>query len=73
MQSKRFTFNSADYKKILLNAVTFSAPALIVFLTAIQSGVPVKDALYAVYLFVLNVAVDMLKKYVKGSRSNPKL
>jgi len=62
--SKRFALNKQDVRKWLINTAVFLAPALLVFLTAIQSGVPVKQALLAVYTYLLNVAIDLLKKFV---------
>jgi len=63
-KSKRFSLNKKDVKKWAKNTLTFLAPALIIFLTAIQSGVPIKEALYSIYLWGLNVAIDLLKKFV---------
>lgn len=62
--SKRFSLNKEDVLKWAKNTLTFLAPALIIFLTAIQSGVPIKEALYSIYLWGLNVAIDLLKKFV---------
>ena len=68
MESKRFSLNQEDVKKVLSNSLVFLAPMLLVFLTAIQAGVPLKDAMYAVYLYGLNVLIDLLKKYVAGGK-----
>lgn len=65
MESKRFSLNKEDVLKWAKNTLTFLAPALIIFLTAIQSGVPIKEALYSIYLWGLNVAIDLLKKFVQ--------
>lgn len=65
MMSKRFTLNKEDVKKWAINTLTFLAPALIIFLTAIQAGVTVKEALYAIYLWGLNVSIDLLKKFIQ--------
>lgn len=64
--SKRFTLNKEDVTKWLTNTAIFLAPALLVFLTAIQAGMPVKQAMLAVYTYLLNVVIDLLKKYVSG-------
>ena len=64
--SKRFELNSADIKKWLTNAAIFFAPALLVFLMAIQSGTAPKEALYLVYLWLLNSSIDLLRKFVAG-------
>lgn len=63
--SKRFELNKEDLKKWAKNTLTFLAPALIIFLTAIQAGVPVKEALYSIYLWGLNVSIDLLKKFIQ--------
>jgi len=63
--SKRFSLNKEDLLKWGKNTLVFLAPALIIFLTAIQSGVPVKEALYSIYLWGLNVSIDLLKKFVQ--------
>lgn len=64
--SNRFTLNRADVEKWVKNAATFLAPAALIFLVAIQSGVPLKDALLAVYTWGLSTAIDLLRKYIAG-------
>jgi hypothetical protein len=66
MQSKKYTLNAEDKAKILKNAQLFLLPALLVFLTAIQQGMPVKQALISVYLWALNTLIDVIKKYTQG-------
>jgi hypothetical protein len=66
MVSKRFTLNKEELLKVGKNALIFLAPALIIFLTAIQSGVSLNDSLYAVYLWGLNTAIDLLRKFSEG-------
>lgn len=63
--SKRFSLNNEDIKKWANNTLVFLAPALIIFLTAIQTGVPIKEALYSIYLWGLNTSIDLLKKFVQ--------
>jgi len=62
--SKRFQLNSADIKKWLTNAAIFFAPALLLFLTSIQAGTPYEQAIYLVYLWLLNSSIDLLRKFV---------
>lgn len=64
--SKRFTLNKDEVKKWATNTFIFLAPALFVFLTAIQSGISVKDSLNVLYLWGLNVAIDFLKKFISS-------
>jgi len=63
--SKRFSLNNEDIKKWANNTLVFLAPALIIFLTAIQTGVSIKEALYSIYLWGLNTSIDLLKKFVQ--------
>jgi hypothetical protein len=64
--SNRFTLNKTDLLKWGKNALIFLAPALIIFLTAVKSGADIKDALFLVYLWGLNVIIDLLRKFVAG-------
>lgn len=68
MQSKKNSLNKFDWKRWGLNTLTFLAPAVLIFLTAIQAGVPVKDALFSIYLWALNVAIDLTRKFIEGSK-----
>jgi hypothetical protein len=47
------------------NTMLFFAPAALVFLTVIQSGGTLEDAFIAIYLWMLNTAIDLLKKFLK--------
>lgn len=62
--SKRFTLNKNDMRKWAVNSLIFLAPFILVFLLAIQEGKNVTDALYVLYLYALNVAIDLLKKFI---------
>ena len=66
MISKKFSFNKEEIIKVSKNALIFLAPALLIFLTAIQNGVPIKQALYSVYLWSLNTVIDLIRKYTEG-------
>lgn len=68
MITKRFNLNIDEVSKVAKNSLIFLAPALIAFFTALQSGVPIKDALYVVYLWALNTAVDLLRKFTEGRK-----
>lgn len=65
-QSNKFNLNSADIERVAKNALIFFAPAAILFLTAIQAGSSVQDAASVLYLWGLNTAIDLLRKYVAG-------
>jgi hypothetical protein len=68
MVSKRFDLTMEDAEKWVRNSLIFLAPAMIVFLTAIQSGTPFEEALKVVYLYGLNVTIDLLKKFVSENK-----
>lgn len=65
MNSGRFTLNQYDWAKWGKNAAIFFAPALLILLVALQNGVPMHDALIAVYGWGLNTAVDLLRKFIQ--------
>lgn len=67
MDSKKFTLNKEDLQKWLYNSFVFSAPFLLVFLLAIQQGKSIQDALYVLYLYALNVTIDLLRKFTAGN------
>jgi hypothetical protein len=64
--SKKGQFNRADLERVTRNALIFSAPALIVFLTQIQSGSTIAEASAAIQVWVLGVAIDALRKLNTG-------
>lgn len=66
--SKSFSLNNEDVKKWLKNAIIFAAPFSLVFLVAIQQGSDLKDALNIVYLYGLNVAIDLIRKFVASNK-----
>jgi hypothetical protein len=65
--SERFSLNKEDVKKWLKNAALFFAPALLVFLIAIEAGTPREEALYLVYLWALNVLIDLTRKFLASN------
>lgn len=67
VESPKFTLNKNDVEKWARNSAIFFAPFALVFLLAIQSGTPVKQALLAVYLYGLNVTIDLLRKFIDGN------
>lgn len=54
----------ADYQKWVKNTLIFLVPALIVFLTALLNGATLQQASVAIYLWLLNSTIDLLKKWV---------
>lgn len=67
-QSKKFSLNSEDAKRVLKNAAIFLAPALLIFLVQVQGGVAMSEALNAVYLWGINTAIDLLRKFIAGTK-----
>ena len=67
MESKKNSLNRQDLINWWRNTLTFLIPALIVFLTAVSTGVSIDKALIAVYLRWLNTMIDLLKKYQKDN------
>lgn len=68
MISKQNKLISQDMVRWAKNTLIFFAPALIIFLSAIQTGTPVKEAAYLIYLWGVNVAIDLLKKFVETTK-----
>lgn len=66
-QSISGQLNKQEKNKWIENTTKYGVLALIVFLTAIQNGVAWQQALYLVYLWGLNVALDLLTKYSQGT------
>lgn len=53
-----------DIKRALYNSAKFAAPLLLVMLFALQAGTPWKDALLLVYGAALQLAIDLLTKFI---------
>jgi len=65
-QSKKWTLNKTDLQKWGRNTLIFSAPLLIIFLTELQKGRTIGEALPLVYAALINVVLDFLKKLYTG-------
>ena len=64
--SKQWKFNRADLERVTRNALIFSAPALIVFFTQIQTGASIPEAFAAIQVWILGVVIDILRKFQAG-------
>lgn len=64
MESPRFTLNREDVQKWAKNAIVFFAPALLLFLVSIQAGKSVQEAAQVLYLWGLNTAIDLTRKFI---------
>lgn len=65
-QSKKGQFNRADFERVSRNALIFLAPALIVFLTQLQTGSTFTEAFAAIQVWILGVAIDFIRKFSAG-------
>ncbi len=66
MLSRRFELNRADWKRWGKNALIFLGPTLIVLFTSISEQIPKDWAFGAVLLYLLNLALDLLRKFLAG-------
>jgi len=63
--SQKWRLVPEDWQKFGKDALIFSIPALIVFLTVLQSGGTVEEAGVAVYTWILSMAINLLQKLAK--------
>lgn len=66
--SKKMTLNSQDFVQVARNSFIFAAPALLVFLTTFQATHNFQMAAVAIETWVINTAVDLLRKFVAGGK-----
>src|SRR3990167_8952896 len=66
--SEKFDWDSVA--KWLKNALIFSSPALIVFLTSLSNGDDFQIAVKLLYVAGINALIDFLRKY-KGKKNSP--
>lgn len=64
--SDRFTLNRNDVEKWLKNTAIFAAPAVLIFLTEIQAGKSLEEALVAIKVWLLSTAIDIVRKWISG-------
>lgn len=67
MTSKKFNLNNEEIKKVVKNALIFAAPAILMFLTVLQSGGTFKEAFVAVQVWTLNTAIDLIRKFMASN------
>ena len=53
-----------DWQKWGRNAAIFFAPALLLALVAFQDGATVEEAVWLIRLWILNTAIDLLRKFI---------
>lgn len=64
--NKKWRLNSEEWTKWFKNAVIFFAPAGIIFITTVQTGGSIEDALIAFKVWGLSTALDLLRKLQEG-------
>lgn len=69
--SIRFRLNEDDLIKWAKNTALFSTPALIVFLTTLQSGADYRLAFGALSQALIASTIDILKKFLADSSPTP--
>ena len=65
-QSDKYTLNKQDVFVWGKNTLIFATPALIIFLTQIQTGSTVEEAAIALKTWLLSTAIDLLRKFIAG-------
>lgn len=65
-QSQKFEMNRQDWIRWGKNALIFLTPAILLFLTEIQAGKTPREAILTLQLWVLNTAIDLLRKFIAG-------
>lgn len=68
MESKRFSLNEQQVNMMFKQVAKYTAPLLLTFLIAVQTGTPVKEALWVVYGAALQVAINFLSKFVSQTK-----
>ncbi len=61
--SQQYRLDTQELKKVLNNALIFSAPAIIIILTELQNGKSWEDIQKVVYLWLLNTLIDLFRKF----------
>lgn len=58
----RGQMNTTDWKSLGKAVLKYFSPVILVFLLALQQGVPLKQALYLVYAGLLQLAINFVSK-----------
>lgn len=61
--SAQYRLDTTEAQKVAKNALIFTAPALILALTALQNGKTWEEIQYILYLWLLNTLLDLLRKF----------
>lgn len=57
-----------DVKRWLINSFIFAIPSIVSFLTALEAGLTVKQALFAIYPAIGTSLMDLYRKYQAETR-----
>jgi hypothetical protein len=66
IKSTRFSLNAVDWKKWVYNTALFFAPAMLAVITALQQDADADAIYWILRLWLLNTAVDILRKFLQG-------
>lgn len=64
--STQWSWNALDTKAWLLNALWFLAPSLLVLIPSIIGAIPADYKYSVVVLYILNRAMDALRRWYNG-------
>lgn len=62
--SAQYRLDTNEIQKVGKNALLFLAPAIILALGALQAGKTWEDIQYILYLWLINTATDLLRKFM---------
>lgn len=63
-------FTSEKIEKFIKNAAIFFAPMVALFLGILQGGGTLEQAMNVAYLWVLNTAIDFIRKFRKVDKDS---
>ena len=69
--SERFDMVSQDWSKVTKNALIFAGPAFLVLIASLMNVLPKEGVWVPIVLYLLNVTVDVLKKFLAENTYKP--
>lgn len=63
MKSPRFYVSPEQWKSIGKSFIKYTLPLVIVFLTSVQAGIPIQDALPTLYGAAIQLLINFLSKF----------
>ena len=64
LMSAQYRLDTNEVQRVGRNALLFLAPAIILALGALQAGKTWEDIQYILYLWLINTATDLLRKFM---------